>query len=235
MATIWQLVNKSFANRRQSKAQAERQANPIDKDLPLDIHIGGKLIINHLGSKLVDNITFRSPGDTHIVEAFSRGKLFGKEFFRIMLVEEKTSAKSYLFIMKDEKGIAIRWFYELDEVIPQIPEEWEFWLSKEDGVIGQPSFKSKDGIFYNRVWVKDLKKQVAPVIYSETVYLDRYDAGRKVLVEHKCMLYGRSVGSEIGVLFDELFLVSATKGSGENSIKISVGVDIDSTELRVSY
>ena len=45
-----------------------------------------------------------------------------------------------------------RYFSRLDEVTPADGQEWGAWLDPAEGMIGWPSFQTKDGKMYGRVW-----------------------------------------------------------------------------------
>ncbi|MGC2201857.1 MAG: DUF2491 family protein, partial [Stellaceae bacterium] len=45
-----------------------------------------------------------------------------------------------------------RYFSRLDEVTPADRQEWGLWLDPTEGMIGWPSFQTKDGKMYGRVW-----------------------------------------------------------------------------------
>jgi hypothetical protein len=63
-----------------------------------------------------------------------------------------------------------RYFSRLDEVTPADGQEWGAWLDPAEGMIGWPSFQTKDGKMYGRVWAPS-DSRVPPRKMEETLQL----------------------------------------------------------------
>jgi MYXO-CTERM domain-containing protein len=119
-----------------------------------------------------------------------------------------------------------RYFSRLDEVTPANGQEWGLWLDPAEGMIGWPSFQTKDGKMYGRVWAPG-NGRVPPRQMQETLqYLDR--------VEHRqlqMMLYGRTTGGMPPAPQTEYILVSAIDATGQAWVEIDAGIDINPAGL----
>lgn len=61
-----------------------------------------------------------------------------------------------------------RWFSPLDQFTPADEQEWAFWLDPSEGMIGWPSFETKDGKTYQRLWQPG-SQRIAPRVFTEQV------------------------------------------------------------------
>ena len=120
------------------------------------------------------------------------------------------AARSSSFISEtDGRPDECRYFSVLDEVAPADPEEWGFWLDPAQGMIGWPTFQTKDGKLYGRVWAPG-ESRIAPRQIEETrQYLDR--------VEHRrmqAMLYGAPSGGTASRTADRIHPGQRDRGRG---------------------
>jgi hypothetical protein len=119
-----------------------------------------------------------------------------------------------------------RYFSRLDEVAPADGQEWGAWLDPAEGMIGWPSFQTKDGKMYGRVWAPGDGK-VPPRKMEET--LQRVDHVEQR--QQQMMLYGGPTGGAPPAPETEYILVSAIEGAGQAWVQIDAGIDINPAAL----
>ena len=233
MATIWDLAQASLKKRRQVREEAAKRENPLDRELPLSLHLDGKIEIT--AALLPESLHTKFPQGAHIVDDFSKTRILGQDTFRVLLIPEEGETPSYLRIVRNGAVAAVRWFAKLDEVFPGSSEEWQFWLDDKEGSIGLQLFQSKNGTLFNRLLEPENPARIQPIKYSERVYLDRYDENETRVIKHSSMLYGRKVEDDICPCDEYLFLSAVEERDG-SYVTIDVGVDLDvTTNLKVVY
>ena len=119
-----------------------------------------------------------------------------------------------------------RYFSRLDEVTPADNQEWGLWLDPAEGMIGWPSFQTKDGKMYGRVWAPG-NSRVPPRKMEETLqYVDRTEQRQLQM-----MLYGGPTGGTPPAPQTEYILVSAIEATGQAWVEIDAGIDINPAGL----
>jgi hypothetical protein len=119
-----------------------------------------------------------------------------------------------------------RYFSRLDEVTPTDNQEWGLWLDPAEGMIGWPSFQTKDGKMYGRVWAPG-NSRVPPRKMEETLqYVDRTEQ-RQLQI----MLYGGPTGGTPPAPETEYILVSAIEATDQAWVEIDAGIDINPAGL----
>jgi hypothetical protein len=119
-----------------------------------------------------------------------------------------------------------RYFSRLDEVTPADGQEWGAWLDPAEGMIGWPSFQTKDGKMYGRVWAPSDSK-VPPRKMEETLQLVDHVEQR----QQQMMLYGGPTGGAPPAPETEYILVSAIEATGQAWVQIDAGIDINPAAL----
>jgi Protein of unknown function (DUF2491) len=119
-----------------------------------------------------------------------------------------------------------RYFSRLDEVTPANSQEWGLWLDPAEGMIGWPSFQTKDGKVYGRVWSPG-EGRVAPRKIEETLQFVDHAEQRQL----QMMLYGGPTGGTPPAPETEYILVSAIESTGQAWIEIDAGIDINPAGL----
>jgi Protein of unknown function (DUF2491) len=133
-----------------------------------------------------------------------------------------------LHLGDDGRPDECRYFSVLDEVTPAGPDEWGFWLDPAQGMIGWPSFQTKDGKVYGRVWASG-QSRVAPRAIEETLqHLDRVEQRRM-----QAMLYAGPTGGAAPAPETEYILVSAIDIEGQAWVEIDAGIDINPAALNL--
>ncbi|MGC1884872.1 MAG: DUF2491 family protein, partial [Stellaceae bacterium] len=119
-----------------------------------------------------------------------------------------------------------RYFSRLDEVTPANSQEWGLWLDPAEGMIGWPSFQTKDGKMYGRVWAPG-NSRVPPRKMEETLqYVDHTEQRQLQIV-----LYGGPTGGAPPAPQTEYILVSAIEAAGQAWVEIDAGIDINPAAL----
>lgn len=119
-----------------------------------------------------------------------------------------------------------RYFSRLDEVTPADNQEWGVWLDPAEGMIGWPSFQTKDGKMYGRVWAPG-DSRVPPRKMEETLqYVDHVEQRQLQM-----MLYGGPTGGTSPAPETEYILVSAIDATGQAWVEIDAGIDINPAGL----
>jgi hypothetical protein len=213
---------------------SRKSGSPVDKNLPLGLHLQGKVELDATRFTLYgDRLLTTFPGREHIIAAYGRVP-FGDAVLHRFYLQGEDDAQSMLEILVDSGGglQECRLFRTLDEIMPEDSEEWGFWLAREDGSIGWSAFQTRDGVLFDRAWDDAAANRVMPFDLSETLYLD--SAGEKVLtVNHQAMLYGRWADEEDEIA--EYALLSAEDQGDEAFVHIQVGVDINPMGIKVLY
>jgi hypothetical protein len=131
-----------------------------------------------------------------------------------------------LHLGSDGRPDECRYFSVLDEVAPANDQEWGFWLDPAQGMIGWPSFQTKDSKVYPRVWAPS-GTRIAPRKFEETrQYLDRVEQRQM-----QAMLYGAPTGGIPPAPATEYILVSAIEAAGQAWVGIDAGIDINPAAL----
>jgi len=133
-----------------------------------------------------------------------------------------------LHLGPDGRPDECRYFSVIDEVSPATPEEWGFWLDPAQGLIGWPSFQTKDGKVYGRVWASG-QNRVPPREIEETLqHLDRVERRRL-----QVMLYAAPTGGAAPAPESEYILVSAIDIEGQAWVEVDAGIDINPAALNL--
>ena len=230
--TIWEIIKAKRERLRQEKLTALQMANPLDRNLPFGLHLDGKIEISSLLPDVMNPLFTQG---AHLVEGFSEVTIMGQECFRVLILPEVGGTGSYLLICQMDQETLVRWFVNIDEVFPSSNEEWDFWLSDEDGSIGIQQFQSKEGVLFDRLWGAPEDSIVEPVCFDERLVLNRFDDSETKMIEHRSMLYGRAVEDDICPC-NQYMLLSACTERGGSYVSIDVGVDLDlNTNIKVIY
>jgi hypothetical protein len=131
-----------------------------------------------------------------------------------------------LHLGADGRPDECRYFSVIDEVTPADDREWGFWLDPAQGMIGWPSFQTKDGKVYGRGWAPG-DTRIPPRKIEETrQHLDRVEQRQM-----QAMLYGAPNGGAPPAPTTEYILVSAVEAAGEAWVEIDAGIDINPAAL----
>ncbi len=119
-----------------------------------------------------------------------------------------------------------RWFSPLDQITPADEQEWAFWLDRAEGMLGWPTFETKDGTLYDRAWMPG-SHRIEPHAFTERVTEVTGTTSRRLSV----MLYAASTGAAPPAPETEYILVAAVEDTGRAWIEIHAGIDINAAGL----
>ncbi|MFH0824032.1 MAG: DUF2491 family protein [Pseudomonadota bacterium] len=244
MASTWSLLKKIGQKKLDERRETREQDGKtrIDKDMPLGLRFGGIVEISQVDFILGgDDLKIQHPGTDMTVESYGAFTIGGYQVHRYYL-----SSPVGIYVLQlgtDEKKIIqeCKLFLPYDEVCPNGPQDWGFWLDENSGYIGYSQFQLKDGTPYVRVWENadamvvveqdaqgNQLTRIPPIHYTEFVHLDRY-GDKFEMLKYDSMLYGRKVNDSV----DEYLLVSAIEGEDGASIQIMAGLELQQTAIKV--
>ena len=230
--TIWELLKAKREKLRQEKLTALQMANPLDRNLPFGLHLDGKIDIAALLPDALNPLFTQGP---QVIAGFSEVTIMDQQCFRVLLLPELGDTGSYLLICPMEQETLVRWFVNIDAVYPSSNEEWDFWLSDQDGSIGIQQFQSKDNELFDRLWGAPEDPIVEPVCFDERLVLNRFDEAETKFIGHRSMLYGRELADDV-CSCDQYILLSACTEPDGSYVSIDVGVDLDfHANIKVIY
>ncbi len=124
-----------------------------------------------------------------------------------------------------------RFFGWIDRITPSTPDEWASWIDDDRGMMGMPSFNTRDGVEWGRVIPGDSR------ISLESRQERFISASDDKIVSRKVseVLYARNTGYADGYPPVEYLLLRLIEDreSGEASILIMAGVDISPASLKI--
>lgn len=119
-----------------------------------------------------------------------------------------------------------RYFSPLDQFVPATADEWAFWLDPEQGLLGWPSFETKDGKPYARLWQPG-GGRVEPTRFTEHLSAVGGTSTRQL----SAMLYAASTGIAPPAPQTEYILVAAVEIPGQAWIEVHAGIDVNAASL----
>lgn len=129
--------------------------------------------------------------------------------------------------------VSARFFSWIDKITPTSAEEWNEWIGDEHGMIGMPSFTTRDNVEWGRVIPGNTRISPDQAIDKEQVISASDDSVIRREVSE--VLYARNTGFSVGYPEQEYLLlrVVADQKEGTASIDIMAGVDINPTGLNI--
>ena len=130
--------------------------------------------------------------------------------------------------MEDQHVEELTLFVPYKSYYPDSDGAWAQWTA-EGGKLGAQMFQLDNGTEYSRLWFATSEGYAKPVEFTESVYEDP-DSDECSNVFHKVMLYGRNLKKGRK---NEYLLVSVEAYEGEETVELMVGVDLESSNLKV--
>lgn len=218
----------------------------IDQNLPLGLRFTAMVEIPEADFILAgsENLKIAYPKGYGTVTAygtFQFGESVGHRFY--LVFNDGQVCILQVIVGKEGNVEECKLFAPFDEVFPANSEDWDYWLSEQDGYIGFSVFVTKDdGPRYSRVWENTGPEMVVgeeagqkitripPVEFREIIYLD--ENGRSVeQVDYTAMLYGRWIKEEDGIA--EYLLVCAVEDREGAAVRMLVGLEIQPSALKI--
>jgi hypothetical protein len=212
----------------------QKKRKPVQKELPLDIRIGGIVDIEAIENRLIVN---RNNFKMKIPKSL-KGYITGVGEIRLddsmeiynVYVSENIDDPDPLFILKIEMlsgSISVaKIFTSYETIYPSTVEEWEEWLDGDEEnypYIGGLEFTSPDGVEYQRVWEQGVEETVRSK-FIEKVTKESGTSETLNIVS----LYGREL--ENGEI-EYLYLSNREDAELNNFIQIELGIAIKENEL----
>ena len=203
--------------------------NPKPKHIPspLNLRLGGVVEFDRLPFRAIkDELQVIIPESAMIIVAYGSMDLGdGVTAHRFYDAE----GQMLEVVTQESKDIKeVRFFVPFDSVYPASEEEWDFWLG-DDGLIGYPSFKTKDGIEYLRLWFQSTCERVEPVELEENIIVRDFEK-ESICVEYQCMSYGRYIGKTDKV---EYLQLSFEDTGNDASIELMLGLDMQKEDFQI--
>ena len=217
------------------------KAKEIFKDTPVKtefIHKADSLInLDPLPFMLLQDVLAATPDDINDVVFIKRHgviKLGDFTLNRYYFGSDDPEEQSFLEVETDPDGntLSAKVFVLYDVVRPMTSEDWEFWTSEKDGLIGYPLFQlnNEDETAYGIEWGSaDVDKTQPSIKLEEEIYSTQEPRG---ILKHSCMLYGRNL-KEDHPGSNEYCLVSSIETPKDSYIGIYTGVKYDLTDFQI--
>ncbi|MGE5514477.1 MAG: DUF2491 family protein [Bacteroidota bacterium] len=119
-----------------------------------------------------------------------------------------------------------RFFSSIDHFVPANADEWAFWLDNAEGLIGWPSFETKDGKVYGRLWQPGDRRVEPPRFTEQLTTLD----GASVR-QLTATLYAAPTGVPAPAPETEYVLVAAVEAAGQAWVEVLAGIDVNAASL----
>mgnify|MGYP001351119751 CR=1 FL=1 len=135
------------------------------------------------------------------------------------------------FIVLEPKEKEARFFSWIDTVSPGSRAEWDEWLNDENGIMGLPSFQTKDGTEWSRVLMSGNPHRLSPTECWNSVVSQEGETD----YSYHSMLYVRDTGWSAPYSDKEYLLVRIElwkeDGNTDAAIKLYAGVDVPWSSL----
>ena len=213
----------------------------VDESLPLGLRIGSRVQLSEAPFLLAgENSHVDYPGEEALVGAFSESTLAGLKTHRLYLDDRAdTEEESMLLLVSNDAGDRVDEMYLFREQY-EIPlyhirvedadtddetSAVDFWLDREEGIIGMPLFHTPDELTYERLWEPDRDVRIDPYKSDERIYLDGFGEATATLEHQGTMLYGRVVEG-IGGDVDEYLLITVERDEKVFQVRIWIGLGL---------
>lgn len=161
------------------------------------------------------------------VSAVGRVVAGNTQLVRLYLPDDRSLVQLHLDPAGDPDEC--RLFGTIDEITPTDPSEWGAWLDPNEGMIGWPTFQTKDGKTYSRVWAPG-DSRISPRVLTETV---EGLSGTRV-VQSQAMLYAAPTGGADPAPTTEYIMVAALQVGGRAWVEIRAGIDLNPVTLQLA-
>jgi len=228
MAAFLKSIFSSTADTK-NKLLSKFKKKPTPKCIPspLGLHLGGVVELDRLTFRAIEeDLQVIIPESAMIIAAYGSIDLGDGVTAHRFYDEEGQMLEVVTQTSKNTEEV--RFFVPFDSVYPASEEEWDFWLG-DDGLIGYPSFETKEGVEYLRLWFQNTNDRVEPVELEENIITRDFER-ESICVEYQCMSYGRYIGNTDKV---EYLQLSFEDTGNEASIELMLGLDLTKEDFQV--
>jgi hypothetical protein len=222
-----------------------RSAKPVHTPTPLGLHQGTAVQISPAAPIVLSARGGILPSfqGAQSVTAVGQMEMFGLRTFRSYLSDGVSFIETIADRTDPAKASQCRLYTSYKEMEPG-DDGWNDLLNDADGRIGLFQFdlyrsdanpNPADIVPYPRMWFGGGGNRVEPLIVQETITAAD---GSAVLVEHRLMQYGRTLGTERDApsefLWAEAIIVRGARPEDERaSFNLSIGMDLAAPNLTV--
>ena len=229
-------------------ARNDEEKTRIDADLPLNLRMGSRVQFSETPFLLAGEQTHvQHPGDETLLTAFSQVALAGMDTYRLYLDDREDPDRSamLMLIMDDQsKDVAERFIFNEQYEIPiyhvsldDVPEHEDetsavdFWIGKEQGILGMPVFHTPDELTYDRQWEPERDVWLEPTKHAERINLDAFGETTTEVDHLGTMLFARSIEALGGIDTIEYLLPTVERDADGFRVRIWVGIPVAATDM----
>lgn len=197
-----------------------------EPDYPLGLHMNATLRFDPTDFIIAEQslkIGF-PPGDISVV-AIGEFVCLGVPFHRFYLKDLKNN-EWVLEVANDKQNVEVSLFQTIDEVYP---DDWDFWLNEQTGLIGYKDFNTPDQVEYSRVFRNPGPAYLEPIEFDETIK----GGGQEFSLNHAMMLYSREIPLPVGEPLKEYLLVSKEEDDEGLLVQIMAGVPVNPMSITI--
>ena len=197
-----------------------------EPDYPLGLHLNAILRFDPTDFILAaEDLKIGLPAGDISVMAVGEFRCLGISFHRFY-VQDLKDQEWVLQMAENRQDLELILFQTIDEVYP---DDWDFWLNEETGLIGYKDFHTPDQIEYFRVFRNPGPDWSSPIEFEESIRGE----GQNLSISHAMMLYSRDVQTKAGENLTEYLLVSREEDEEGVLVRIMAGVPVGPMSLTI--
>lgn len=226
----------------------DEEKTRIDGNLPLNLRMGSRVQFSETPFLLASEESHvKHPGDETLLTAFSEVDLAGMKTFRLYLDDREDPEQSamLMLIMGDQANtVEERFLFNEQYEIPiyhvslsDVPEHEDettavdFWIGKEEGILGMPMFHTPDELTYDRQWEPDRDVWLEPTTHAERINLDAFGDNTTEVDHLGTMLFARAFEGLGGMEVIEYLLPTVERDADGFRVRIWVGIPLAEADM----
>ncbi|MYD44679.1 MAG: DUF2491 family protein [Gammaproteobacteria bacterium] len=247
MKQYLRLKVKGAKERWANRGQEEKRR--VDDQLPLNLRLGSRIQFAEAPFLIAGDGTFvQYPGNETLLSAFSEVELAGLKTYRLYLDSRADPDESaMLMLIMDEAGNQVEERYLFHEqyelplyhttladigVDDDETTAVDFWLKKDEGILGMPVFHTPEEASYERLWEAERDVWLQPASVRETIVLDTYGDDQTEVEHLGTMLFARVFDGLAGTL-EEYLLPTVERDQSGFRVRIWVGLPIAAADMEL--
>jgi hypothetical protein len=159
------------------------------------------------------------------ISAIGEFHCLGLTFYRFY-VKDLENNEWILQVADDKEDTEVVLYQTLDEVYP---DDWDFWLNEENGLIGYKDFHTPDQVDYFRVLRNPGPDYVNPIEFRESIR----GSDDSFFIDYAMMLYIREITLTGDEVLNEYLLVSREEDEEGAMVRIMAGVPVGPMSLTI--